>query len=355
MSLSSNNISSVVLEKIRITQLGEVKFKQVPLELGAGEHIDLSRWSLALTDFNLEHLSLFAKRNPTHSHLDSKQGKVNDIFLTFWDVKPSLGLVYLNISGAKDITDYGLACVARNCPTLRELHMNKCSSVGDAGLREVGLRCSQLRVLHMSSCHSIEGGCFIALADCCPDIIDLDISSCRKLQRWGAHKMFSALHKLEVVNICHLMSVGDEEMRVLAVNNPHLTTLNAVDAFNISDTGVLALSQHCFDLDVLNLSRKQMTTRITDVSLLALGERSLSLRELRLSGCENVTDVGLNWLSVGCKSLEVLDLGGCAKVSVWFCLGCTELPVVIVICCAVLLCNVMYMMRCDEVCSVSLP
>ena len=58
MSLTSNNLSTLVLEKIRITQLGEVKFKEVPLELGAGEHVDLSRWSLALTDHNLEHLSL---------------------------------------------------------------------------------------------------------------------------------------------------------------------------------------------------------------------------------------------------------------------------------------------------------
>jgi hypothetical protein len=314
MSLTSNNLSTLVLEKIRITQLGEVKFKEVPLELGAGEHVDLSRWSLALTDHNLEHLSLFAKRNPTHSHLDSSKATIKELFYTFWEVKPSLGLVCLNISGAKDITDYGLACVARHCPTLRELHMNKCSSLGDAGLREIGLRCPQLRVLHMSNCHSVEGGGFIAIADCCPDLMDVDISSCRKLQRWGLHKLFSALHKLEVVNICHLMSVGDEEMRVLADNNPHLTVLNAIDAINISDTGILAISQHCFDLDVLNLSRKQMTTRITDVALLALGERSLSLRELRLNGCENVSDVGLNWLSIGCKSLEVLDLGGCTKV-----------------------------------------
>ena len=314
MSLSANNISTLVLEKIRITQLGEVRFKEVPLELGAGEHVDLSRWSLALTDFNLEHLSHFAKRNPTHSHLDTTRGTPSEIFATFWEVRPSLGLVYLNISGAKDITDYGLACVARNCPTLRQLHMNRCSSIGDAGLREIGLRCPQLRVLHMASCNSVEGGCFIALADCCPEIMDIDISGCRKIQRWGLHKLFSALHKIEILNICHLQSVGDEEMRVLAHNNPHLTVLNAVETINISDTGVLAISQHCFDLDILNLSRKQMTTRVTDVSLLALGERSLSLRELRLHGCENVSDVGLNWLSIGCKSLEVLDLGGCNKV-----------------------------------------
>ena len=51
------------------------------------------------------------------------------------------------------------------------------------------------------------------------------------------------------------------------------------------------------------------------MALLALGERALSLRELRLNGCENLSDVGLNWLSIGCKSLELLDLGGCAKVN----------------------------------------
>lgn len=249
MSLSSNNISALVLEKIRIAQLGEVKFKQVPLELGAGEHVDLSKWSLALTDYNLEHLSQSAATHSTHSHLDSKEDTIQKIFYTFWEVRPSLGLVYLNISGAKDITDYGLACVARNCPTLRELHIAKCSSLGDAGLREIGLRCAQLRVLHMSSCHSVEGGCFIAIADCCPHLCDIDLSSCRRIQRWGLHKLFSSLHNIETLNLCHLNSVGDEEMRVLANNNPHLTVLNAVETINISDTGITTHSIfHVFTL-----------------------------------------------------------------------------------------------------------
>lgn len=41
----------------------------------------------------------------------------------------------------------------------------------------------------------------------------------------------------------------------------------------VSDVGVLALSNHCHDLEKLNLSRTNLLFKITDVSLLALGER----------------------------------------------------------------------------------
>jgi hypothetical protein len=86
--------------------------------------------------------------------------------------------------------------------------------------------------------------------------------------------MYSGCFKLKEVKISHLICVGDEEVRVLAQSNPHLISFIAVEAMNISDTTMLALSQHCL-----------MTTRITDVSLLALGERSLALRILNVNGC----------------------------------------------------------------------
>ena len=310
----TSKLSAAVMKAIKSSQLGVVKFTQVPNELLAGEVIDLSRWSMALTDKKMEVMAQFAKKNPEHNYLDSTKPSLKEMFYTFWERRPSTGIVSLNISGAKDVTDYGLACIARNCRTLTELKMSGCVTIGDAGIREIGLHCSLLKCLHMSACHNIEGGGFISIAECCPLLSDVDISQCRKLQRWGIHKLFEGCHKLEEVRVSHLTCVGDEEVRVLAQSNPHLMSFIAVEAINVSDTGVLALSQHCFDLEHLDVSRKQMTTRITDVSLLALGERSLALRELRVNGCDNISDVGLNWLSIGCRALEVLDLGGCVKV-----------------------------------------
>jgi len=109
--------------------------------------------------------------------------------------------------------------------------------------------------------------------------------------------------------------IGDEEIRVLSQNNPRLLTLTANDSPNISDTGVLALSQYCPDLDYLDISRRDMTFKVTDVGLLALGQRSASLRVLKVNGCDHITDVGLSWLAAGCKGLEELDFGGCGKAS----------------------------------------
>jgi hypothetical protein len=57
-----------------------------------------------------------------------------------------------------------------------------------------------------------------------------------------------------------------------------------------------------------------MQFRISDVSMLALGQKSRSLRTLRVSGCDTISDVGVNWLTEGCQALEELDLGSCTKV-----------------------------------------
>lgn len=58
-----------------------------------------------------------------------------------------------------------------------------------------------------------------------------------------------------------------------------------------------------------------MTFRITDVGLLALGQRSVSLRVLRAAGCDQLSDVGLGWLAQGCAALEELNVSCCPKVS----------------------------------------
>jgi hypothetical protein len=50
--------------------------------------------------------------------------------------------------------------------------------------------------------------------------------------------------------------------------------------------------------------------------MLALGQKSRSLRTLRASGCDTISDVGVNWLTEGCQALEELDLGSCTKVRI---------------------------------------
>lgn len=44
-------------------------------------------------------------------------------------------------------------------------------------------------------------------------------------------------------------------------------------AVQVSDVGVLAISHHCRGLETLSLSRTNLLFKITDVAMLALGER----------------------------------------------------------------------------------
>lgn len=94
-----------------------------------------------------------------------------------------------------------------------------------------------------------------------------------------------------------------------------LRELNLADCKAISDVGILQISNHCFGLEFLDVSRKELAYKITDIALLALGERCHELNHLNLQGCNFVTDVGLNWLAGGCHNLMYLNLSGLYKIT----------------------------------------
>eukprot|EP01041_Mallomonas_annulata_P003507 gene3507-6976_t len=295
----------------------KTELKSVPYELCVGERLNLSRWALLLSDDVLDFLSKKAAEKKPHFFIDSSQLTLKKMFgPNFWnEAVADQGLLGLNIAGAKHITDHGISKISQRCSTIKNFDLSGCSDITDASLREIGLYCRNLQILSISSCNHIEGAGLVTIAECCSKLIKLNISRCRNLQRYAVSKIFTECKKLEDVNISNLQCISDEEIRILSQNCPRLMSLNAADTSLISDTGILALSQHCPDLDLLDLTRREMTYKVTDVGMLALGQRSSSLRVLRLSGCDYITDVGLSWLAQGCKALEELDFSGCTKIS----------------------------------------
>lgn len=83
----------------------------------------------------------------------------------------------------------------------------------------------------------------------------------------------------------------------------------------MSDVGLLQLSNHCTGLETLDLGRSELAFKVTDVSMLAFGERCHSLTELNVSGCQFLTDAGIDWLAGGCTSLTKLNLAGLFKLT----------------------------------------
>lgn len=311
---SAKALALRALKALSKSAVASLQIDEVPTELLFGEKIDLHRWTMVLTDKNLQELSE-QQNSGKRFYLDASSGRLLDMFHSFYSpMYVKEGLLSFNIANAKGITDFGLTIIARSSPQLQQLNISGCSTITDIALREVGMCCNKLQALNISSCSEIDGTGLTAVAESCRQLLKLDISKCHKIANWSVQKVFYYCKVLEEVNISHMSKISDEEIRTLAQNCPHLIALHAAECPYISDTSIQTVAQCCRDLDLLDVSRSEMQYRISDVSLLALGQSSRSLRTLRLSGCDVVTDVGLNWLTEGCKVIEELDLSRCTKV-----------------------------------------
>lgn len=87
----------------------------------------------------------------------------------------------------------------------------------------------------------------------------------------------------------------------------HATIFSII--FQISDQGVVALSERCQTLKELHVSS---CYGVTDKSVTALAKHSIDLTELDVSWCFSVTDQSIKeFLSPRCK-LKLLRIKGCA-------------------------------------------
>lgn len=311
---TAKTIALRVLKVLSKTSASAIQLEEVPKEFLFGEKVDLHRWTMILTDNNLKELSVQQTSGRSY-FLDAAAANMAGMFHSFYrPMKLRNGLLELNVANAKDITNYGITIIVRTNPGLLSLNVSGCSNVTDIALREIGINCPRIQSLSFSSCQEIDGSGLGAIAESCHSLLKLDISKCRRIENWSIKKVFYECRQLEEVNVSHMAKIGDEEIRVLGQNCTNLIALHAAESPYISDTGIQAVAENCPDLDLLDVSRSEMQYRISDVSLLSLGQRVRSLRTLRAAGCDGISDVGLNWLTTGCQALEDLDFTSCTKV-----------------------------------------
>ena len=94
---------------------------------------------------------------------------------------------------------------------------------------------------------------------------------------------------------------------------PNIESLDLSGCFNVTDIGIAhALTSEMPTLKRLNLS---LCKQITDSSLSRLAQFCRQLQELDLGGCCNVTNAGLLLIAWGLKSLKSLNLRSCWHVS----------------------------------------
>ena len=263
----------------------ELPYNNVPVELLIGPKLDLSVWSLVLTDTCLRALNSNATR-----------------------------LVAVNLSGAEKITDVGLQWLSDCTSALLSLNLDNSYLVTSRGL-EIITKCHKLQHLSLSGCMGIDGEGFGIIGQNCRSLITLKLSGCRQIKAWSFTVIFGNCKQLQSLDISFCTLVTDEAMKVLADGAPNLKQLNLRDCKLISDIGLSYISQGCPSLSELNVRRSDMPFRVTDVALLQLGQACKSLVSINLHGCEMISDTGLSWLSGWSKELRHIDLSNCSRVT----------------------------------------
>ncbi|EGZ15871.1 hypothetical protein PHYSODRAFT_509241 [Phytophthora sojae] len=256
-----------------------------------------------------------------------------------WLASGCNALTHLDVSGCVALTDLSLRAISESMLQLRHLNIRHLSRVSDQGIRRLSMGCPELTYLD---------------AEGLPLLSDLHTSSGNggggnEVYRQGIAALAAGCSKLRHLDLSNCAAISDGTLHCVATSSAELTTLVLSGCYRITTTGVKDVLAHCTKLVSLNVAEcdqlhvlRLRGTRVSDVTLKWLSRYSPQLRELDVSDCTGVTDMGLlaltgatmagtlrslwlrnvaditetgvSWLAEKCTKLMLLDLTGCPKI-----------------------------------------
>ncbi|KAL2523300.1 RNI-like superfamily protein [Forsythia ovata] len=265
------------------------------------------RW---LTFFNfLKHLSIF---------LTNPSTKINSLEINEMDriLDVELGLESLALSGIRP-GDYGLNFLWRNCKNIKKLQLRSCESLGDYASFSGFVMCSKdLREIELRSCRSIVDGVLQKMAESCVCLDFLLVYDGGS--REGLHQFISQskckLGKLDFrlpldLNNSHLIAITEN------LNFRSLVSLRLESSCLVTGEGLKALGRVMGNgLEELALINCDVVERESGL-LTTLGQDFKRLRKLDLSYNEMLLDRELISMLVSCNCLSELKLRGCNRLT----------------------------------------
>jgi hypothetical protein len=168
-----------------------------------------------------------------------------------------------------------------------------------------------VRELSLAECTHVGEDHLDALRREAPGLRKLDLNGTGAEVTPEAAEGISRLRHLAVLYL-RQARVGDEALLRIAAACPALTELDLGRCESVGDRGVAGLGA----LDLLR-SVSLNGTAVTDLGLLAFagGGSRHTLRELRIDGCRNVSDDGVEGILHLCRHLNIFIFHNCPGVT----------------------------------------
>ncbi|XP_060073540.1 uncharacterized protein LOC132553322 [Ylistrum balloti] len=133
------------------------------------------------------------------AHVADHCGELRDLIVNSLEMHSTPG---------RNITDNGLMSLARGCPRLKCLVINKCPGVGSTGLIEIAEQCRDLEEIQVAECLSVTDASVIAFAKNCLSLRIVNLNSCLQITSEAVNKL--------VVTCKHLYSLQLETCRFMS-------------------------------------------------------------------------------------------------------------------------------------------
>jgi len=232
----------------------------------------------------------------------------------FWVMANTLGLQKLKsvaIISCPGLTDLGLACIAKCCPGLKQVHLRRCGQVSDAGVKAFFEAATLLESLQLEECNSITlNSVLSSLIVCGPKFKSLSLVKClgiKDIITPPGMVQIPSCASLRCLTVRNCPGFSDASMVMVGKICPMLESIELSGLGEVSDHGLLPLINTCAGRLVnVNLCKNANLTDLAAISLVKANGNTLKL--LNLDGCKKVTDKTVMEIVERCVVLEELDL-----------------------------------------------
>ncbi|XP_058058999.1 F-box/LRR-repeat protein 14 [Anopheles bellator] len=226
-------------------------------------------------------------------------------------------LKMLDLSLCKQVTDSSLGRITQHLKNIEILELGGCCNITNTGLLLISWGLKKLRRLNLRSCWHISdhgighlAGLSKETADGTPALEFLGLQDCQRLSDEALRHIAQGLTSMRSINLSFCVSVTDSGLKHLA-RMPHLEELNLRACDNISDIGMAYLTEGCSSIATLDVS---FCDKVADQAMVHISQGLFQLRSLSLSACQ-ITDEGLSRIAKSLHDLETLNIGQCSRIT----------------------------------------
>jgi len=172
-----------------------------------------------------------------------------------------------------------------------------------------------LRELELCECRVTDNG--LACLCVCKNLRKLDLNATKNsrdnITSQGICKVFASCCNLRTVYLRRCVNLTDDAVAALTRHCSHLEHLNLCGCVKITDASLQLIAHNCKFLQSLNISN----TKVADDGMMYIttGTCQHSLKEVQVSHCINITDVGIEALLACCSRINILIFDGCPGVT----------------------------------------